>query len=316
MKFGMTCIKMTNPIDHLAQEIAESCLRDICCDGAHSAIAHSVCAELKSTLPEVIREAILEEQRKLFFEALYKALEPHEKRFQEMVRGIWAEEERIIVANLKKLKKSHMRKDAVDQVMYPAKEMEKKLAEEARLLLIAILTEFGQEALDDLGISIAFDVTNPYVAEWIKSYPYYFAQELEKNSVEKLRKLLTEAMEQGKTIPEMIYDLRQKFTDWDKFRAERVARYEANHASNAGNEMAYKMGGIKRKEWHANPGCCEFCKALDGTIISIDKNFYDLGDTIEMEVEGKKQVMNITYQDVRHPPLHGNGRCTLLPVVE
>ena len=303
---------MTDPIDHLAQEIAESCLRDICCDGAHSAIAHSVRTELKSTLPEVIRDAILEEQRKLFFDALYKALGPHEKRFQEMVRGIWAEEERIIVANLKKLKKSHMRKDAVDQVMYPAKEMEKKLAEEAMLLLIAILTEFGQDALDDLGILIAFDVTNPHVAEWIKSYPYYFAKKLEEESVDILRKLLADAMDKGKTIPEMIYDLRQKFTDWDKYRAERVARTEANRAANRANLEAYKQAGLTKKEWQTNPGACSWCLPLDGKVISIERNFYNLGDTIEMD----EKELNITYENVETPPLHPNCRCTILPVVE
>ncbi len=79
-------------------------------------------------------------------------------------------------------------------------------------------------------------------------------------------------------------------------------------------ELAYKQSGVvSKKEWFANSDACEFCKALDGSIISVGSTYIPKGGQL-IGTDGGTRIMD--YEDVKHPPAHSNCRCGLLPVID
>ena len=126
-----------NPIDALATAIAKEHLCDCC---RHEAVA-DLTDEVERGIEARIRVAPTPSIHKAHFEALTKALEKHEGRYIKMLRGVWKAEERIILANLKKLKKAWRQKDKVDSVLYPKAQFTEQLADESTALLINILDE-------------------------------------------------------------------------------------------------------------------------------------------------------------------------------
>ena len=98
------------------------------------------------------------------------------------------------------------------------------------------------------------------------------------------------------------------------YRIERIARTEVIRTSNAITETAYKQSGIvSKKEWLAQPGACEFCRSLNGTIVNLDASFVPDGGTVTGKEGG---TYTNTYGDVRFPGLHPNDRCGLIPVID
>jgi hypothetical protein len=86
-------------------------------------------------------------------------------------------------------------------------------------------------------------------------------------------------------------------------------------ASNQASIEAYKQSGVvTKKVWvtHFDRRTCEWCKAMDGTVVSIEKSFFDQGS--RFTVDG--QTMKLDYEIVEAPPLHSMCRCTVVPEVE
>lgn len=101
----------------------------------------------------------------------------------------------------------------------------------------------------------------------------------------------------------------------DETRAERVALTESNRIANTASKIAWKESGVVHKiQWVTSKrdNVCPFCQEQDGKVISIDKNFFDEGDTIHGD-DGA--VMTADYSDVGGPPLHPNCHCAIRPIV-
>jgi len=269
----------------------------------------------------------------ILFNALFKSLAPFEKKFQTMLKGIWGEEKRILIANIKKMKKAWLHKDKIDEIMYPQKPFVKKLITESRKIDVEILEKMGdREAVklearlkgkgytkEDPRVTISFDVTNPEVQKWLDSYIPMFSEKLEAVNVEKLRRVLAEGIEAGEGVRELTNRVYETYEDWGFKRAESIARTETIRASNAASKFTYLQSGVVEKIiWIAfiGPRTCEFCLEMDGKIIDVKDSFFDLGDTFTIEVDGKKQSMNIDYTPCEYPPIHPLCRCTISAIVD
>ena len=301
-------------LDHLATAIADEYICSCCKGAVRKHLGPAVIEEVQAQLTAHAAA----DKRKRYFDALYKSLEPWEERFATLLRRHWREEERIILANLKKLKKAWLVKDAaddmLDQIMFPEEEFERRIAEEMIALYTLAVADLGQLELDRLGLDIAFDVTNPNIASWIDDYGFYFAEKLEGASKEAIRRIIKEAVEEGYSVPKVTRMLRDQFEDWAKYRAERVARTEIIRSSNRANIESYRQAGIKYKVWMTSADCCDFCAPLEGKVVDIEEDFYSQGTTLEIEdVDGKVQRLYLDYEDVPAPPLHPNCRCAISP---
>jgi len=303
------------PTDNaLAERMAVEYIRGfVCTCAAHSlqrAVTEAVIADLSEKRTPA-RQDVLRNT--------YLNLVKHERKFKKMITAIWKEEEAIIIANIRKLKKAWLRKDVVDSILYPVSMFVKKIASGATQAYIDIMTTEGKRTAEIYDFDMVFDVHSPEIERFLKSYTPMFSKELERVNVEKLRAELIEGMRAGEGIPELMKRVNETYRNWNKYRSINIARSEAIRASNAAARETYRQSGVVKKLiWMANldDRCCEFCEDLDGTIIGIEENFFDLGDVYEVERDGKKLSMNIDYTDVGHPGLHSLCRCAVGPWIE
>lgn len=132
-----------------------------------------------------------------------------------------------------------------------------------------------------------------------------------------MRAELIAGIEKGETIPELMKRVNTTYESWDKVRAERIARTENIRAANRGALESYRQSGVvKKKVWVTNPGACSWCAPLEGKVVGIDTNFYNIGDSVAMEIDGKTRHLYLDYEDIEHPPLHVQCRCDIAPYFE
>ncbi len=274
-------------------------------DIAEEVIEHGFCTCGQLTKKE-LSEIETEEQKKNaeLFKQLFKSLEKYEVEYKSMLASVWEKERKIIISNLKKMKKAWLQKDLIDDLLYPVAPFEKLLSDNALIIDLKILDEQGKSTMASIaGTDVVFSVTNPEVQNWLKTYTPKFSKELEKVSVAKLRKELSEGIAAGEGIPELTKRVNETYKNWNKVRSESIARSETMRASNQGSLEAYKQSGVVvKKTWvtHHSPATCQWCIAMDGKTISIEKSFFTQGS--RFVVEG--QTMKLDYETVEAPPLH------------
>jgi SPP1 gp7 family putative phage head morphogenesis protein len=285
--------------NHDIDSIADAMIRAICGAEAEEMIRHKLTLAVSPDGERRLNSI----SHAVYFDVLFKRLAPYEKRWKSMLHALWADEQAIILANLKKLKKSQLCKSQTDHVMYPASQFKNRLSKETKKIMTVILADLGQDKLDELGagkgvkdLGIAFDVGSPQLKKWLATYVFKFSEELETVNSEKLRRILDAGFEQGKTIPEMMLDVKECFDSWDTYRAEIITRTEVSRASNEAAVEAYRQSGVvQEKQWLTAPGCCDICAEMDGEVVALGDAFFDDG-----------------YGDGMSPPKHPNCRCSVV----
>lgn len=309
---------MINPnllTDDLAQQIAIEVCKPRITEKATDIFKQLLISQLKETLKEDEKKRAHDE----LFNALFKAINPYERKFKKMITDIWDEEKRIIIANLKKMKKAWLTKDKVDEILYPIAVFEKKLADGTTQLFIKLMEKEGQRVVGIYDFDIIFDVENPEVQKWLKGYAPKFSKKLEKVNVEKLRAELIEGMNAGEGIHELTSRVYETYRDWGFRRAKGIAQNQVIRASNKAALNVYRQSGVvEKKIWVAyfDARTCPHCERLDGRVIALEKNFFDLGDESIVEVDGKEQKLKMDYEEIEAPPLHAQCRCAVAAMIE
>ena len=302
--------------DSLAAKVATEVICTCCAERVEEHIVDNIINYTIKELLDNIMPSVSEIKRLALFEKLFKSLKPYEKQYKIMLATVWEKERKIIVSNLKKMKKAWLQKDKIDNILYPVEPFEKELSVLASIIIIEIMEQQGTTTIASIpGINIAFDVTNPEVQKWLKSYTPKFSKELETVNVAKLRLELSEGIAAGEGIPQLTNRVNLTYENWNKVRSEAIARSETMRASNQASIEAYKQSRVvKKKVWvtHFDDRTCAWCEAMDGTTISLEKSFFPLGS--RFTVEG--QTMKLDYEIVEAPPLHTRCRCTVSPWIE
>lgn len=91
-----------------------------------------------------------------------------------------------------------------------------------------------------------------------------------------------------------IEELEAMFEDWDKNRAEKIAKNETVQMAGAVTKFTFIAGGITKLVWMASANACPICQELDGVIIGIEGAFTDSGN-------------------ISHAPLHDGCECDIGP---
>ena len=311
--------------DSLAKELAMEIILSSC----EKKVKERLSSEISKELQEILATYANEAKRDVFFEKLLSSLTSHEKKFASMMQGIWEEQRRIIVANLKKMKKAWLQKGRIDELLYPRKQFEQKIAKETKKLFEPIMEQRGKEELAKIerelrkspkgkqaeGVVGAFDVQNPEVQKWLDEYTPKFSEKLEVVSTDKLRSELIEGMKEGEGIPQLTKRVNTTYDNWNKVRSETIARSEAMRASNRGAIESYRQSGVvKSKMWitYHDERTCYSCADLDGKVIGLEDNYFNLGDADEViERGGRTHTFKNDYEDIGSPPRHARCRCTI-----
>lgn len=188
--------------------------------------------------------------------------------------------------------------------------------------IIATLIPFGYELMKEAA-KFAFDladdpdnelIINQKVREYIRARIDKLADETNDFTINEIEQTIAEGVANGDSVKKLRDRIRNVYDNADKVRAERIARTETLAASNEGANEAYIQSPlVKYKEWSTEIDGCEFCQALDGKIIGVNSDFALTGQAVDGDEGGKYHV---DYTDIKHPPLHPNCKCSILPVAE
>lgn len=172
----------------------------------------------------------------------------------------------------------------------------------------------GQRELRNLGINQTFDVSNPRVKKYLKTYGLTRSVEVIGNARKDVIKALQAGVSAGESIPELTKRVQSVFIGYKDaaFKAERMARTEVIGASNFGALESYKQSGVvEKKSWLP-----EFDDRLRDTHLQAGRTYDEKGaipvdESFDVGAGSGQAPGNIgvAEEDI-------NCRCTLIPVVE
>ncbi|WP_157695364.1 phage minor head protein [Nakamurella panacisegetis] len=178
----------------------------------------------------------------------------------------------------------------------------------------ATLLQAGQDAIQGVGLEASqFDPFTPAIVEYFQNRSIKIAKDVTYETEKQLRAALSQSVVDGKSSYELRGMVENVMGSASTMRADRIARTEVSRSQGYGDIQAWKQSGVvEGKEWFTaeDEHVCPFCDDLDHTIVGLDDNFFDKGDTLE----AGGQAMAMNYDDVPSCPLHVNCRCVLLPV--
>lgn len=163
-------------------------------------------------------------------------------------------------------------------------------------------------------VGIDFDLANPRALDFVRAYAFRFADSMTQASRARLREIVLAGQREALTIDGLARRLRREFADWSDKRATMVARTETIRASNQGAKLAYRAAGVKEIEWLAVDDSCPYCKALNGTRVSIDAAW--IGEGEAFHPEGADAPLVADYGAIDAPPAHPLCRCTVVAVMD
>jgi SPP1 gp7 family putative phage head morphogenesis protein len=165
-----------------------------------------------------------------------------------------------------------------------------------------------------VGVS-GFDYENPLVTAFLMKRNRKVSKGIDNETDKQIRASLAEGLAAGESIEELTARIETIYGAAASFRAERIARTETIRANNFASEEAWRQSEVvEAKEWFTakDERVCEFCGPMNGRIVNLGEKYFDKGTEYEGSDGGK---LKLDFEAIETPPLHGNCRCTLLPVL-
>jgi HK97 family phage portal protein len=199
------------------------------------------------------------------------------------------------------------------------KEMDKKLLHTMAGAFFNGLTvgaEHGLELLNKKGVKEISEETRRLFNIWIDTYGLNLAKDIDDTTKKKLRKALSESIEEGEDLKKRVAKLIEvsdgMFAEDKKWRAELIARTESCTTMNAGALELYKSEGIQYKEWISvqDDRTRDAHLLMDGTVVPITDKF-------EVPATSQSEGAFMEYAGDPSAPVGqvANCRCTCAPFV-
>jgi len=253
-------------------------------------------------------------------DAIVKRVVPHERDMEKAMRKYSAGMTERAISNLDQSTKAVKRQgrevvkgDLEDFVRDPLS------ADDEVAAIIKILGPIYQDILNEEGvkaaelIGAAFDATDARTQAALEKAINLMAQSYTEETLTLLREKLQEGLDNGDPLPDLKKRVQEVGDFSEAVRAARVANTEAFRTANfAAKEAWVQSGVVKSLKWYtaADERVCEFCGPLDGTVVAIEDNFFEVGDKVEGRDGG---TLAINYAPVEAGTLHPNCRCVTRP---
>ncbi len=183
----------------------------------------------------------------------------------------------------------------------------------------AVIETEGIVQIQALKDGAVFFMRTEAIKRYLKTDGVKYISAINEETSDALREELVAAVDNQESIAQIRERIQKVYDDAKGYRATRIARSEVLRASNFATEQAYIQSGVvEKKEWLTahDERVCPFCGPMDGKTIKVKEVFFEEGDVVRGKNEnGKSVTMTVGVDDVSHPPLHPNCRCTLIPVV-
>lgn len=177
--------------------------------------------------------------------------DPHEVKVGKACAELFRRQQDSVLARLKARGKRDL-EDLVDEPFDKA-EWIKKFRVELRPVIKEVIAAFGASALDDLGLSIAFDVLDPNVVRFLEQRTQRFARNLNDTTWNDLKAALSEGVDAGESISDLAARVEAVMGDRIDSSAENIARTEVLGASNGGTLLSWQQSDVvDSKTWLAS----------------------------------------------------------------
>lgn len=156
----------------------------------------------------------------------------------------------------------------------------KKFRQALRPILGSVVDDIGTAALDDLGVSISFNVLEPQVKRFIEQRAQRFATSVNQTTWDDLKASLSDGLSAGEAIVDLAKRVDTVMGTRIRSSASTIARTEVVGASNGGTLLAWRQTGVvSGKEWLAtlDDKTRDSHQAAHGQKRGIDEDF-DVGD--------------------------------------
>jgi SPP1 gp7 family putative phage head morphogenesis protein len=211
------------------------------------------------------------------YEAFVKATDPFEADWVREMQKLFAEQEREVLANMKKTPKAMVNKDVTDTWMFGRKTWEKRFADTGEKLLKAAILANGTRIMNELPVvGISFDIFNELVLDWVNGTKIDFAKEVVGTTIDKLNDAMNAGLEAGESVPDIAKRVRDVFDNATKYRSTMIARTETTASANFGTLESYRQSGVvEGKEWLATMDMRvrDSHAEMDGEVVGIDDVF-------------------------------------------
>ena len=188
------------------------------------------------------------------------------------------------------------------------------LSDAMQPILYSLMIETGMDAAQQIGMDPSqFNPLDPAIVKSARAQADKAAGAINQETDKQLRATLSEGMDNEESVDELLARIENVFGSALTLRTARIAASESYRAMGEADVLTWVQAGtVTGKEWYTakDERVCPWCNALDGVIVEINADYYQLGDSIV--ADGK--TLNIAYEDVGHEPLHINCRCVTLDV--
>lgn len=262
-----------------------------------------------------------------FVEYRMEKAREYDVKLEERILKVFEWQEREIIRNLRSKSKS------VDDYLFNRKASISMGIDLTTPVIEALIREFGAEAFLLLGISRDYSMLAA-AQRYLRIEPKKYSRSLTNTAYRELREMLALGLKEGKSIPELVKDVRAKYVNIKKTNLENIVRTEVTRAFSFATEDAYSQSGVvKAKRWLVTKDerLCEFCMSMESlyenrSTQELGKSFFKLGDKVQgvdpltgeplRKKDGSPKVFEVDYSDIDAPPLHPRCRCDIVPVLD
>jgi HK97 family phage portal protein len=208
---------------------------------------------------------------------------------------------------------------AIETQILPNEETEAERFAASLLLLLFLYLERGGE----LGVGFVGGSNTEFILDRVtrdaitgsnetvlRSFTRETLQDIQNAVKRALDEAATGGLSAEQTRKEVLKNIEGVYGENMSARAKRLAESEIHKAVNTGLVVGFMRSGVQYIQWKANPGACQFCRRLDGTVKAIGQSFIPLGASVEGD-EGGTFVND--YEEIRYAHLHPNCRCLAIP---
>jgi len=206
--------------------------------------------------------------------------------------------------------------DDIVSSIYNEQKWADELAKQAAPFIDGLLTNGLVDAMEKVKPDAIVNTTSPAVlrslderAGQIKSVATTVQKEI--------RDDIAESINLGESRSRTIKRVRTQFNA--RHKADRVVRTETIWAHNQGSVLAWEQSGVvSAVKWDTvgDDRLCPYCASMDGKTKTLGGKWFEKGSSLTVTGSaGNDITMTFGYEDIKHPPLHPNCRCQLIPIL-
>lgn len=234
---------------------------------------------------------------------------PYERAMAEAIRGVNAKQKEEVLANLSNAVKS---KAINPDDLYNYDQYVALTVSATTPIMLELMAKEGEAAGELIGIG-NMDILTPEVRKALEKAMELMSESYNQTTLDLLKEKLEQGLADGLGMNELSDKVREIYEFSDLNRADTVARTETFRVANTATREAWTQSGVVQSyKWYtaSDPDVCEFCDAMDGTVVDSGDSFLDKNDRV---VGSDGGTFTAGYDDVENPPLHVNCRCYMRP---